>query len=438
MLATPPPLNQTSSNPSEYLTAERARRPSAASLSDDASSISSTSTSQAAIGADWGETQIGQLVTKDKLVFVDAETPVEKAFETLDKYQFTSLPVKDEKSKIHELQQQQGITAVAGGVWYMFDYADLNAYLLLVLGRIEPNDYSTSKKVQHYVELARSGKPVPVQFVAQLGVTDPFVVVPSNTFLSSAAEILGNGVHRIAISDSKDPNVIVGILSQRRMVRYIWENGRRFRSLEPLFQTPLNELNIGTASGIFTVNGDDMVLEALLLMHTEGISSVAVVDSQNNLLGNISIVDVRLLTKASQSSLLRQTCKHFLSVILSNRGLADGQDAFPVFYVTPNTTFGRTIAKMVATNAHRLWVVQAPKPNPLVDSTALPTPQPPTSPTQGVIDQKLIGVVSLTDVLSLLARHAGKSQIDPTRARRQRRSSSSSVTRRSISITRDR
>ena len=39
------------------------------------------------------------------------------------------------------------------------------------------------------------------------------------------------------------------------------------------------------------------------------------------LIGNISNVDVKLLTKSSSLPLLRNTCIHFISVILSTRGL---------------------------------------------------------------------------------------------------------------------
>ena len=40
-------------------------------------------------------------------------------------------------------------------------------------------------------------------------------------------ETLGNGVHRIAITN-EEGNKITGILSQRRLIKYMWENARRF------------------------------------------------------------------------------------------------------------------------------------------------------------------------------------------------------------------
>ncbi|KAL8844860.1 MAG: hypothetical protein Q9198_011413, partial [Flavoplaca austrocitrina] len=118
--------------------------------------------------------------------------------------------------------------------------------------------------------------------------------------------------------------------------------------------------------------GDKPLKEALKLMNNEGLTSLAVVDNQSNVVGNISNVDVKvrsihisqekavaeinelqLLTKSSSAPLLDNTCIHFISVILSTRGLNDGKDSFPVFHVNPYSTLAHTVAKLVATKAHR-------------------------------------------------------------------------------------
>lgn len=386
MLSTPPPLNE--------------RRLSTTSRDSDDSSSTTTSSST----RDWQQIPLSELVQKEELICVDADTSVEGAFGILEKRHLTSLPIR--------YPNEQRSSEQVEGVSHTFDYADLNTYLLLVLGHIEP--INQSEDITKQIERARQGKEVPVRFVTQLGVAEPFITVPSTSTLITAAEILGNGVHRIAVTSYN--NELEGILSQRRFIRYIWENGRLFKSLETLFQTPLADLGIGS-SVIISIHGDELVIDALKKMHTEGVSSLAVVDSQNMLLGNISIVDVRLLTKSSQYPLLKNSCKQFLSVILSNRGLADGQDSFPVFHVTSDSTLGRTIAKMVATNAHRLWIVQPPK-----DGQSI----------VGSAGGYLTGVVSLTDIIYLLARRAGKDALDPYSARRNRRRSSSSSVRPSV------
>lgn len=43
-------------------------------------------------------------------------------------------------------------------------------------------------------------------------------------------------------------------------------------------------------------SGDRPLKEALILMNNEGISSLAVIDSQHNVVGNISNVDVKVVS----------------------------------------------------------------------------------------------------------------------------------------------
>jgi hypothetical protein len=166
---------------------------------------------------------------------------------------------------------------------------------------------------------------------------------------------------------------------------------------------------------------------------------------------------------------------HFISVILSERGISDGKDSYPVFYVTLFSTLAHTVAKLCATRSHRMWIVDAPSPStsvppspgiahhvppfsmqsPNAHSSPLPvrsgstseavatpsTPSFPISVNPGVgsvsagqlpgagMSGRLSGVVSLTDVLNILARASGLSPGDPGEMRRRRRRSSSSSIR---------
>lgn len=217
----------------------------------------------------------------------------------------------------------------------------------------------------------------------------------------------------------------------------------------------------------------------------EGISSLAVLDNANNVVGNISTVDTKLLTKSSSLPLLSNTCIHFISVILSNRGMFEGKDSFPVFHVTPMSTLAHTVAKLVATKSHRMWVTEPlspmssgpPTPS-LHSATMVPTsshnsslsagsgqhhinpPQAMSSDPLHVADAspktpmiapfgpsvsasslpgarisgRLVGVVSLTDILILFAKVGGLETADPSEIRLRRRRSSSSSVRRSMDL----
>lgn len=215
----------------------------------------------------------------------------------------------------------------------------------------------------------------------------------------------------------------------------------------------------------------------------EGISSLAILDNGNNVIGNISTVDVKLLTKSSSLPLLRNTCIHFISVILSTRGMQEGKDSFPVFYVTPLNTLAHTVAKLVATRSHRMWVTEPVSPSssgpptPLAHPATLvqtsshsssisnasgqsqiippspistsPHPAPstttpfvtPTGPSVSAsalpgarISGHLFGVISLTDILILFARASGLPVTEPRELRLGRRRSSSSSVRKSLDL----
>ncbi|KAL9007387.1 MAG: hypothetical protein Q9173_007329 [Seirophora scorigena] len=231
-----------------------------------------------------------------------------------------------------------------------YDYRDLTQYLLFATGQLQPDEEhlpiftSLAKKAQ-------AGHPIPLRDAKSLGNKEPFMTLPATANLTHAIEVFGGGVHRIVIVEEGTDNV-VGILSQLRLVKFLWENGRNFPIIDSLYSSSVKELGIGSQQTI-SVNGDKALKEALKLMNNEGLTSLPVVDNQSNVIGNISNVDVKLLTKSSSAPLLDNTCIHFISVILSTRGMNDGKDSFPVFHINPYSTLAHTVAKLVATKAHR-------------------------------------------------------------------------------------
>ncbi|ANZ74090.1 BA75_00846T0 [Komagataella pastoris] len=449
LLSTPPPIEPSDASIDNTLNLSR----TASNLSRNPSSSSQTSSmfaqqhqqqqhqqfSTSGAGSsstsglmDWQNIELSALVEENKLIFINENISVEEAFDTLVKNNLTSLPVEKYRNDLDCLT---------------FDYADLNSYLLLVLNRIRSErllsiNYEPREDIPDLIQKAQKGEQVPVKFVIQLINKNPFIKLHESETLSTVVEILGNGVHRIAImSDTQ----ITGILSQRRLIKYLWDNARKFHSLDPLLGASLAQLNIGSTN-VVSIYGDQLLIEALSKMHELMISSMAVVDKHHNLLGNISVTDVKHVSKSSQSPLLYKSCLHFVSYILNLKGLENGKDSFPIFHVTPNSSLSRTMAKLVATKSHRLWIVNpVGAEDPIIAGSSIPLS--PSSSLNGISSSnnsnlsiftpekdmgrpgKLIGVVSITDILSLLARRLGKSHVDPSTARKQRRRSSSSSSR---------
>ncbi|KAJ5085425.1 hypothetical protein N7532_010196 [Penicillium argentinense] len=436
------------------------------------------------IGRDWQQISIGELVSPEDLRFVEMDTGIEEATNTLIDSGAPVLLIRESPEKT---------SAVA-----TFDYSDLNTYLLLAAGLAQPHEENRAS----YEELAKKaheGKKIPLKDVKGLGMEkEPLVTLPASANVLTAVETFGGGIHRVVVVKESNDLEVVGIFSQFRLVKFLWENGCSFPAIEQLYPQALAQLRIGSQN-VVSINGDKPLREALQLMNSEGISSLVVVDNHFNVLGNISTTDVKLLTRTSSLPLLKNTCTHFISVILSTRGLIEGKDSFPVFHVNPTSTLAHTVAKIVATRSHRLWVTDpsspsssgpptpshssahiplaipsgpaptgsnaaasppaSPLPPPTISAQPTPshaTPHLPTpphpytnsgsfpGPASGItpplapsipasalpgasLSGRLVGVVSLTDILNLHARASGLNPADPAESRRRRRSSSSSM-----------
>ncbi|CCH61782.1 hypothetical protein TBLA_0F02420 [Henningerozyma blattae CBS 6284] len=362
----------------------------------------SLSNSQPVVPIDWNTIKLQTLVQTNKLITVESSLSIEEAFNTLIKYNLTSLPVRLSHSPQTPIADQ----------YLAFNYNDLNSYLLLALNKVSVADPTITADCQN-------GKPVKVgDFITVAENKLKFSTLDLNDSLDMAIDILGKGIHRLAILDTPN-NTILGILSQRRLIKYIWDNARLFKNIQPILNKSLRELQIGNyntqnfkiqQSRVISINGDEPLIKALFKMHHEKISSIAVVDNQFNLLGNISVTDVKHVTRTSQYPLLHKNCRHFISIILNSRGLENGKDSFPIFHVYPSSSLARTLAKLVATKSHRLWIVQQPSAS--IDSATSSTSSSTTTLDQdftGLYEKeyrtgKLIGVVSLTDILFVLAK----------------------------------
>ncbi|KAJ5948617.1 hypothetical protein N7454_001924 [Penicillium verhagenii] len=413
------------------------------------------------VDRDWREISIEELISPDDLRFVEMDTGIEEA---------TNLLIDSGAAVLLIRETPEDKFAVA-----TFDYSDLNTYLLLAAGlSFPPEEHRAS--YDEIAKKAREGEKIPIRDVKRLGVEkEPLVTLPASANVLAAVETFGGGVHRLVITKESNDNEVVGIFSQFRLVKFLWENGRSFPVIEQLYPQALRDLRIGSQT----------------VISIKGVSSLVVVDNHFNVIGNISTTDVKLLTRSSSLPLLQNTCIHFISVILSTRGLIEGQDSFPVFHVNPTSTLAHTVAKIVATRSHRLWVTDPASPSssgpptpshsavhmplptpplgavppafPVISPPASPLPQsaiapppsypaphfptpqptgqyshsptatPPLAPSVtsstlpgARLSGKLVGVVSLTDILNLHARASGLSPADPDESRRRRRSSSTS------------
>ena len=132
-----------------------------------------------------------------------------------------------------------------------FDYSDLAAFLLLIMGVYQPEDGEDTSSFQDVARKARSGSSIPVKLIKDLGKKAPFVAVPESEGLARVVEIFGSGVHRIGVV-KEGTNRVIGVLSQLQLIGFFWEHGRTFPEIDQLYPCTVRELNIGS-TGVISI-----------------------------------------------------------------------------------------------------------------------------------------------------------------------------------------
>ncbi|KAF9115613.1 cell separation during budding [Mortierella sp. AM989] len=308
---------------------------------------------------DWSMVQVGKLVENQTVVKIDANSSVEDACEVLLKHGISSAPVYD--------AQRNTYTG-------MFDYSDMMSYILLSLKKMEVPAEDQTIGMRDLIERTSSSQNVPVRLASDLSGKDPFCTVMSETRLGAVVNDFSTGIHRVAVMDPAGN--LVGILSQSYTLNYLVSHLNEFPQLQPVMEQTIEQLGL-SGSKVLSVSGNAQVLEALMIMSKHSVTSLAVLDDQGVLLGNISMTDIQHIMKDLRTSWLWFNCFKFVSSIRRKRGVETGEDQYPVLDVTLKSTFGYTIAKLQATKVHRLWIVND----------------------MGLV----VGVVSLTDVFRVLS-----------------------------------
>lgn len=125
-----------------------------------------------------------------------------------------------------------------------FDYRDLTQYLLFATGQLYPDEEHLSI-FQTLARKAQQGLNIPLKEAKSLGNKEQFVTLPHTADLTKAVETFGGGVHRIVIVKEGTDNAI-GILSQVRLVKFLWENGRSFPIIDQLYPQTIRDLGVGS------------------------------------------------------------------------------------------------------------------------------------------------------------------------------------------------
>ena len=300
----------------------------------------------------------------------------------------------------------------------LFDYSDVNAFLTLAATRhtFSLNGADGDERRDKIIEAAKGGS-VPVHLVSNLSDKNPLVTLPHDATIISLLEIFSRGTHRVLIQSSDDPAIFCGMVSDRALLSWFASYAKSTPSFRDYLANALQTLplpSFNATTSVVAAFASATILDAMKLMSEDGVSSIAVLeDESGTLLSAVSVTDVGKIVVPSQSNQFLITPLHqFISYIKHRDGSTDGVDKYPVYSVLPSSPLLYTIEKILATNAHRVFVAR--------ESTM-------TSPILGPTSiGNLCGIVSIVDILALFAKLAGISNVDPTEMQRHRRQSSSS------------
>jgi len=346
----------------------------------------------------WKQVTVQDLV-ESPVVAVDADESVEAACDTLLSSGAPCLAIQAKDSSYLGL----------------FDHADVNAFLVLAATRHkstkreDPTDPNRAEKI---IAAATAGH-VPVQLVSNLSDKNPLHVLPHDADIVDLLALFAGGAHRVLVKSSI-ANSFHGVATDRRALAWFASQAQKDSTFLRYLSNTLSSLPLPSLylySSVVAVTATSTVLDAMSLMSDEGVSSVAVtVGEDGRLLSAISVTDIAKIVVPSESSqILSMPVHQFVAKIKEPDGATDGVDKYPVYSVLPSNTLVYAIEKLLATNAHRLFV----------------TDDNPNSPKLGNAPEPLSGIVSTVDVLSLFAVAANIPDVDPTRMQRRRRASSS-------------
>jgi CBS domain-containing protein len=248
---------------------------------------------------------------------------------------------------------------------YIVTMKDLVAYFV---GHFEDRDFQTDFwsvltnffYVPDYCdEIAKKPLSQLVGVIGSFGLEPMVVINDEKTVLEAAKEMLQKNAHRVLIVD--DSGYLSNMITQSRILQFVpsvLENSSKA-------QITLRELGLGFKK-IYAVHEDQLAYKAFRTMINRNLSCLAVVDSDNRLVGNLSVTDFKLAGYHSQYwNYLGYPVKEYLSqlskkskVHIRHRIFYNSDDPRQVIVaVKPDDTLMTAVKYLTFFRVHRIYIV---------------------------------------------------------------------------------
>jgi len=159
-------------------------------------------------------------------------------------------------------------------------------------------------------------------------------------------DITPNYIHRIAILEG---DAVVGILTQTKILEFLFQNNA-FNEIGTLGSMSIGELRLGYRP-VYKVSSQTKAIVAFQEMATYGVSCLAIVNNNGQLIGNLSASDIK---EIGYNMNLYSNLFRTVEYLKQFQGGGKIQDPF---VVTPTTTVTQILGFFVHTKVHRFFII---------------------------------------------------------------------------------
>jgi hypothetical protein len=180
-------------------------------------------------GREWRDIHVGEIVKPEDVRWIEMDGSVEEA---------TMLLLKSPTNVVLIRENENAKTAVS-----TFDFSDLNAYLLVVIGLAKPEE-GQIELFNSIINKAQQGQRIPLRDIQEICRKETLVNLQADGNLSQAIEILGSGIHQFLVTN--EAGHVIGIITQLQVVEFFWSEAINFPSIDRLYGVILRDLGAGS------------------------------------------------------------------------------------------------------------------------------------------------------------------------------------------------
>jgi len=191
--------------------------------------------------------------------------------------------------------------------------------------------------------------------VVDISTKNPYCPIEERASVQDAIDLIVKWkVYRLPVVNSEGE--LVTLLTQSHITSFLQKSISQF----PFASKKLSELTIGSKD-VYSVHTTDKTIDAFQKIIEKGVQGIAVVDENNNLVGNLSTTDVSVIGHTAKLLPLLLVPVAQFSTFIPPNTVIPGPIA-----VTTGTTIEEIMLKISVSKVHRVYVVNDNKPTGVV------------------------------------------------------------------------